>query len=371
MKAMSLMVVIMGVLTATVYAQITPSYTADVPPPRPSVGMDVNLDGPNGTTGVEEGVSVVLWDQTDFGLTAWIDQVFTDFPNSSSFQVADISTGSDVWQVNKVTTYFTQGIAGSWSPATVTSGNLQVYSKSAALPSNGADLAPEYTVPITLVDEGGFTWRVEADTTGIPELQCITGDFWVGLTPITNFAVDGQEYHWTVSAINDETALRNPGGAFGLGAGWVGLSGLDGASTGPPYEGAIKLEGSVLAETWVDFGPGTGLLSPFWGDIPLAAGSGFACAGETVTVTAFHAGPPFGTTILIMGFSTLFIPFKFGTLVPNTDVVIYGVPTSSNGDITLMTPWPVGVPPGVKLSIQFWQNESPWSATNGIEVTAQ
>lgn len=369
MKTHWIAAMIVAAMELPVSAQISLSYTAPAPPPRPTIDSQAGAAGP--TTPGDEFAAAILWDQTDFGLTAWLDQVFTDFPTSSSFDVADISTGGATWRVDKVTTYFTQGVGGSWSPGTVTMANLQVYSKTGSLPSDGIDIAPEYTVPVTLVDNGGFTWNVEADTTGITELQCVTGDFWIGLTPITNYGSIGQEYHWSVSSVSNDSALRNPGGAFGLGAGWTGLGSVDTIGAGGPYEGAITLEGAVLAETWVDLGPGTGLLSAFWGDVPFASGTGFACDGNSLTVSVFHAGPPFSLTNMVIGYTAINAPFKGGTMVPDMDVILYSLPTGANGDIALPTIWPSGVPAGFTLSMQFWQNEPPWSATNGLQVTSQ
>lgn len=361
---------ILCLTSVPVSAQIQVSYTAASPPPRPAAVLDAGHSGSLG--GTEELGATTLWDQTEFGLTTWLDQVFTDFPTSDGFQVSDVSTGGDVWRVNKVTTYFTQGInpLSNWTPGTITMANLQVYPKTGTLPDDGTDIAPEYTVPITLVDDGGIIWRVEADTTGIPELQCITGDFWIGLTPITNYATDGQEFHWVSDAVGAESGFRNPGDGFGFGADWLGLSAIDTLSDGPPFEGSITLEGTVLVDSWVDLGVGTGLLSSFWGDVPLATGSGVPCFGSTVTVTAFHCGVPFGGTNLLVGFSSLFAPFKGGTLVPAPDLII-GLPTFADGDISVPFAWPDGIPAGFKLYLQFWQNEPPYSATNGLEVTAQ
>jgi hypothetical protein len=220
------------------------------------------------------------------------------------------------------------------------------------------------------VDDGGIIWHLEADTTGIPELQWITGDFWIGLNPITNYATDGQEYHWVASAVGDESAFRNPGGGHGLGTGWLPLSDIDTISGGAPYDASITLEGAVLADPWLDLGAGTGLLSTFWGDVPLASGSGPTTAGSTVTVSAFHCGAPFAGTNLVVGFSSLNVPFKGGTLVPAPDLVI-SLPTLGSGDISVPFTWPGGIPPGFQFYLQFWQNEPPWSASNGLQVTSQ
>ncbi|MHC5209262.1 MAG: hypothetical protein ACYTG2_00920 [Planctomycetota bacterium] len=358
---------ILGMAALPAVAQVRLSVTP--PGPVPTLSSD-GVAPADGQPGTALGTAV-LWDQSDFALQAWLDQVFTDLPGSSGYQVCDVSTGGDAWNVTKVTTYFTQGLAGAWSPGTVTTASLQVFPKTGALPSDGGDLAPEYIVPITLVDVDTVLWRVEADTSGIAELNSISGDFWIGLTPITDYSVDGQEYHWVSTVVGGETAFRNPGGAFGLGTGWLGLSTLDTIAAGPPYEAAITLEGEVLApgDTWVDLGPGTALLSTFWGDLPTAAGSGLASGGSTVTLSASHCGLPFAGTTLVIGLFNISFAFKGGTMVPSPDLLL-PLPTGATGNITLPFSWPVGLPPGFKIYLQFWQNEPPWSASNGLEVTA-
>lgn len=195
-----------------------------------------------GHGGLGQGTSsdAVLWDQSsyDASAAAGVDQEFGDFASYSSFLVNDISTGGAAWNVSKVTSYFTKGF-GFWSGA-ITSGKLQVYSKSGALPAAG-DVPPEYKVNISFADLGN-AWAVSADTSGIAELQGISGDFWVGLTPTADFGVYGQEFHMqATSDVGNNTAFRNPGGAFGLGTGWTDWSVLGAAG-----DAAVLLEGTVV-----------------------------------------------------------------------------------------------------------------------------
>ncbi|MHC5209265.1 MAG: hypothetical protein ACYTG2_00935 [Planctomycetota bacterium] len=365
MKTLCIMTGILGLLSAPVSAQVQLSYSPSGPPPTLAADRAMAAGGAGGTA---EGTAI-LWDQTDFAPHGWLDQVFTDLPTSSGFQVNDVSTSGNTWKVNKVTTYYTRGIAGSWTPETVTTAALQIFPKTGALPDDGTDLPPETIVPITLVEDSGVLWRVEADTSGVAELASITGEYWIGLTPITDFSVDGQEYHWVTTAVGAETAFRNPGGAFGLGSGWIALSGVDGTATGPPYEAAITLEGDVLSGSWLDLGPGTALASVFWGDLPTAAGSGTASEGSIVTLSALHCGPPSAGTTLVVGLFNISLSFKGGTMVPSPDILL-PLPTGAAGDVAIPFAWPAGLPPGFKIYLQFWQNEPPWSATNGLEVTA-
>jgi len=322
-----------------------------------------------GSAGATEGTAVVLWDQSAtpaaFG---FVDQVFSDAATYDTFEVHDISTGGAVWNVTEVTTSYTQG-NGTWSAATITSASLQVYPKTGTLPSNATDNPPEYIVPATLVAVGLTSWDLVADTSGIAELQCIQGDYWIGLTPNTTFALHGQEFHWATAVIGDISAYRNPGGAFGLGTLWGPLTDFDPAGTSAPnYDGTILLKGDVLVDTWVDLGGG--LASTHWGVIATAAGTGISCVGQTVSVSCIGCGPPFGTTNLVIGATVINLPFKGGVMVPKPDLY-FALPTGAAGDVLLTTPWPVGAPAGFVFTMQFWQNEPPWSASNALEVTAQ
>jgi hypothetical protein len=366
MRPIPFVAIVLCLLATPATAQVRPSSASSGPPPTLSSTGPGAPDGTEGPGGAADGGSV-LWDQTDFGPHGWLDQVFTDLPTSSGFQVNDVSTGGETWKVTKVTTYFTKGHAGTWTPGSITTGNLQVFPKTGALPA-ASDLAPEHVVPVTLVADG-TVWRVEADTSGIAELACITGEFWIGLTPITNFAASGQEYHWVTPVVGAVTAFRNPGGAFGLGSGWLSLSAIDMTSTGPPYEASITLEGEVLPDTWVSLGDATALLSQSWGDLPVASGAGIACTGSTVTLSVSHCGPPFGVTTLVVGLSNMSLPFKGGTMVPSNNLLL-SFPTGATGNTSIPFAWPLGLPPGFKIYLQFWQNEPPWSASNGLEVTA-
>ena len=124
-----------------------------------------------------------------------------------------------------------------------------------------------------------------------------------------------------------------------------------------------------MGDTWVTYGLGTALLSTFWGDFPTAAGSGLASAGTQVTISGQHCGPPAAGTTLVIGIDNISLSFKGGTMVPSPDLLL-GLPTGGAGNIALPITWPTGLPAGFKLYLQFWQNEPPWSASNGLEVTA-
>ena len=180
-----------------------------------------------------------LWDQSAFdnSLPATVDQEFGgNFPTYDAYAVEDFTTGDAAWNVTSISTYFTVGF-GRWS-TDIIEGRLQVYSKDGSLPSAG-DVPPEYKIGVRLTDGGGY-WIVSADTSDIAELQGIHGDYWIGLTPVADFEVYGQEYHLNMPAFYGEyAAVRNPGGAFGLGTEWFSNTVIGGT------ENAFKLEGEI------------------------------------------------------------------------------------------------------------------------------
>jgi MYXO-CTERM domain-containing protein len=186
------------------------------------------------------GGDAVLWDQVGPAINNVVDQDFSDFPSFSTFLVDDFSTGGQIWNVTSVSTFFTT-VSGFWDPS-ITSGKLQFYPKGGSLPNDGSDIAPEYTVTVSLTNNGG-AWQVTADTSGIGELQGINGDYWVGLTPSAAFGTYGQEFHLLQDpAFGDQAALRNPGGGFGA-PNWTAAATLIG---GGPYDMNFRLEGTVV-----------------------------------------------------------------------------------------------------------------------------
>lgn len=182
--------------------------------------------------------SQALWDQSAFdsGLNATVDQEFPDFASYSTYAVEDFATGEETWNVESVSTYFTQGF-GFWNTDILT-GTLQVFPKTGPLPQP-SDIVPEYQVGIRLIDGGGY-WIVNADTSGIAELQGISGEYWIGLTPTAAFGTYGQEFHLNMSGFyRENAAIRNNGGAFGLGTDWTSNTVIGG------LENSFKLEGTI------------------------------------------------------------------------------------------------------------------------------
>lgn len=121
----------------------------------------------------------------------------------------------------------------------------------------------------------------------------------------------------------------------------------------------------TLGGPWSDLGaPLAGLL----GD-PSLTGSGPLTAGSPTTLSVTNARP-LSSSWLVIGVTHLGLPFKGGTLVPNPDLVLGGIPINGAGAVTLGFTWPAGVPGGVATYYQFWIVDAVgpqgFSSTNGL-----
>jgi hypothetical protein len=177
----------------------------------------------------------VLWDQSNYdaNINAFVDQEFDDFASYSSYMVMDVvSTG---WTIQSVSVYFTNNM-GNW--ANVNQARLNIFAKTGNLPAAGDDPTAGSAVGVSLTNLGD-AWEITAS--GLSEVLA-AGEYWIGLTPLTNFGAQGQEFHRAAPIINVDTAWRNPAGAFGLGTAWQTTAAL-----GPDwiglYDGAIKIQG--------------------------------------------------------------------------------------------------------------------------------
>jgi hypothetical protein len=102
---------------------------------------------------------------------------------------------------------------------------------------------------------------------------------------------------------------------------------------------------------------------------PRLAGSGTLAPGSTSTYSV-TAGPTTTSGFMVAGFTTLFAPFKGGTLVPAPDIVVSGFLTNASGVLGFTSTFPVGVPAGISIFHQMWfvDGGSPtgFSSTNGL-----
>jgi len=118
------------------------------------------------------------------------------------------------------------------------------------------------------------------------------------------------------------------------------------------------------------FGLG-GALAGAAGD-PVLEGAGMTTAGTPVTVTLTDALPGAPAT-LVVGGSQLDAPFKGGTLVPATQLLVALV-TDAAGGLELAGTWPAGVPSGAQVFVQVWiadpAGPAGFAASNAVVATA-
>jgi uncharacterized Zn-binding protein involved in type VI secretion len=98
-------------------------------------------------------------------------------------------------------------------------------------------------------------------------------------------------------------------------------------------------------------------------------GSGTLLPGAPFTLQ-LTGGPPAGVAHLVAGLSWLAAPFKGGTLIPQPDLVLLGLPLGAHGQLTLTGTWPAGIPSGTLLAVQYWlpdvHGPAGFGASNGV-----
>jgi hypothetical protein len=117
--------------------------------------------------------------------------------------------------------------------------------------------------------------------------------------------------------------------------------------------------------TYADLGFGLAGTSAL---VPRLTGTGPMCGNTTVTLSLEDALPN-TTALLVLGITTLYVPFKGGTMVPDDTLIMGGYPTGTQGAIHLTGFWPPIAPP-LTLYAQYWVVDPAgpvgWSATNGL-----
>ncbi|MFH0944997.1 MAG: PQQ-binding-like beta-propeller repeat protein [Planctomycetota bacterium] len=150
---------------------------------------------------------------------------------------------------------------------------------------------------------------------------------------------------------------------------------LDRQNSGGP---AIGNDGTMLVadrsgvyayrSTWTDLGSA---LAGATGE-PVLLGQGELKAQQVARLKLKNALPN-SVSALVLGLSNAGTPFKGGTLVPATDVVVFGLPTGSAGELPLTAQVPAAMAAGVPLYFQYWivDPAGPWgfAASNAVTVT--
>jgi hypothetical protein len=83
---------------------------------------------------------------------------------------------------------------------------------------------------------------------------------------------------------------------------------------------------------------------------------------------------PLANSHLVWGLSQLDTPFKGGVLVPLPAAILMGIPIDPDGSMVGLFDWPIDIPSGFELFLQFWiEDPAAWlglSASNGLRMVA-
>ncbi len=132
------------------------------------------------------------------------------------------------------------------------------------------------------------------------------------------------------------------------------------ASNFPTTVGAFQeLHGGAIEDVSITRIPMTTVWQTVGAGLPGSAGtpsftgSGPLCGGEPVELRLSRAKVNSSAT-LVIGLSELNAPFKGGTLVPDPDLVVAGLPVSATGNLVVGGTWPDGIPTGIQIYFQYW-----------------
>ncbi len=183
------------------------------------------------------------------------------------------------------------------------------------------------------------------------------------LTVVSHDPDDGDYYILTNSAT---LTLGNPltGELFVL---------PPGVTANAPSIGLVDNVFTTMPPAWQDLGNG---LAGTGGLVPELSGTG-------VLIDDLEAGShelsltnalPSTTSTLVMGVSEINAPFKGGTMVPNPDFLVFGLPVDANGDSSIPFSWPGSIPAGTTFTVQHWVSDAGgpagFSASNGLRGVA-
>lgn len=92
--------------------------------------------------------------------------------------------------------------------------------------------------------------------------------------------------------------------------------------------------------------------------------------GGTIVILDLKSANPGASAALVIGFSAIYAPLKGGILVPDNDLIFFGLPVNAVGELSVTGIWPLGVPPRVDFWFQFWIPDGAgpvgFAASNGL-----
>jgi hypothetical protein len=193
----------------------------------------------------------VLWQQLPSDISSgYVNQQMSDSPTYSTYAVNDITVGAPGWQITSISEAFGDGAGWPGSFNVI----LNIFSKSASLP-----LASDDPTAGSVYSASLLRGTVDGVTLSGLNILLAPGEYWIGFTPVLDFATYGQEYQVVASQIGDAAAYLNPGNGFTFGSSWMDSSAfghrgdlvleIDGnlQSGSVPEPGSIALLGGGLA----------------------------------------------------------------------------------------------------------------------------
>ncbi len=102
-------------------------------------------------------------------------------------------------------------------------------------------------------------------------------------------------------------------------------------------------------------GPWDDLMGGLQGEqgLPSLTGQGTLLGGDDVTIALANARA-LAPASLVVGLSTINVPFAGGIWVPDLTLLIAGLPIDGDGQLSVGGVWPAGVPAGVDVFFQYW-----------------
>ncbi len=133
------------------------------------------------------------------------------------------------------------------------------------------------------------------------------------------------------------------------------LDNADGLTTTEPD--CTLLGGTWLGDDTIFLGTNLGFAMTGSAGTPRLCSTG-TLQPDTSVALRLDRALPFTTTALIIGLSSLEIPFKGGVLVPAPFIIVAGLPVDGSGALAIMANWPAGFPPGFELYFQHWTTDA-------------
>jgi hypothetical protein len=195
----------------------------------------------------------VLWNQPADSGWFYVSQVMPDNPGYNTY-VADDFTNADPWMVSSI---YVPGFAQGGSLAPALSLTWSIYPATAPTPPGypGAGAAPYWTITLPLADPqvsvtpGSYPSDVTLNL--VTPIYLPPGTWWFEFLPTMPWA--GGLWYWGSSTTTNgfQAEVINPGGGFGQGTDWQGVTGFYGL---PYSDMAFRLDGCLAKTTPVNDG---------------------------------------------------------------------------------------------------------------------